>query len=426
MARLRSAQLYFDNATKKNPDREDSVCYGSAIEVVIGFANCASSEDSQIIAERIKVSATKWLAWREQELMPEWLCGREDFGVQLFQLVSEVQAVSAKLSRPSWLNASAVLEQVLAVYSAQRTVAPGLSIVLQPPIESAFVQLEGLRAHLDDALATATLNSVSRDIAQNLREKIRKVSERERSPGKVNGEGRFPRLTAVLEDQSFVESLPLEAATHLEMLLRSHTLAGAEVAHPIIQQLLRNINQGVSNSPYFAGEIRLEFEAIAIQILVFCKDRLDATRRQRGPRGRYLQDPSATEWDLQSDLREFLAGNCLWADVQTEIDGVATGRADVYVTAASFRRYIIELKRETEDASPSGLERYLPQTLSYQVTNIPLGILGVLDLTQQGRPASHLSLNAWSAFHSPGSGDTRHVMVFRVPGNLVLPSSASD
>ena len=176
---------------------------------------------------------------------------------------------------------------------------------------------------------------------------------------------------------------------------------------------------------YYRGETKIEFDNLLLQIIGFCKDRLDASRKERGERGRYLYDSSATEWQLQSDLREFLQGNCPWADVRSEVEGIGAGRCDLIVSCGDLRRYIIELKREFHDCYHEGLQSYLKQSIAYQATNIPLGFLGVLDLTTRSAPPPHLATNIWVESSESRIGDTRYAVVFRIPGNLVLPSSFS-
>jgi hypothetical protein len=424
---LRVAREFLREATHDNAEREDATAYRSAIDIVLGFASDAPLGETEQHARDLTSSVSRWLAWRERELLPAWLRAREDIDLQWTALVSEVSVIAAKLARPSWLNASAVLERILAVYDAERCISagPGFKSIIRPRIEAAFLHTSGLRAHLDDALDSGVFGPISADVALCLRERIRAFAIGA-PPRKAEEDDRYPRLAVVLESQQTIESLPSGVASQIESNLADFELTQENICHPIVQQLIREVRSVLATSAYYNGEIKAEFDRLLVQVICFCKDRLDASRKERGERGRYLYDPHATEWQLQSDLRDFLHGNCTWADVRTEVEGVGVGRCDLYVSCARQRRYIIELKREFQDCSSSGLRKYLAQSTAYQGTNIPLGLLGVLDLTSRSGPAAHLATNIWAETCESSAGDKRYVVIFRVPGNLVTPSSFSQ
>ena len=186
-------------AMSANEEREDAIAYRSAVDIVLGFATDAPSNEIDKHAAELKLSVSRWLAWRERELIPPWLKAREDSDLQWASLVSEVPVVAEKINRQSWLNASAVLERILAVYDAERFVGvgPGLKVIVSPRIEAAFLRTSGLRAHLNDALDSGVLEQIPTEVAQSLRERICALAAGA-SPGKANGDGRYPRLMAVL------------------------------------------------------------------------------------------------------------------------------------------------------------------------------------------------------------------------------------
>jgi hypothetical protein len=195
--------------------------------------------------------------------------------------------------------------------------------------------------------------------------------------------------------------------------------------HPIIGRIFENIEAALADSDHYRGDTKQKFNALLLQVLNFCRDRLDAGRKQMGRRGKYLFSASATEWDLQADLREWLTGNLNAGEVLTEVSGISIGRADVFVTFGGTR-FVIELKKEDGSVDRESLRTYLGQAVAYQVTNIRLGFLGVLDLTQSAAPASHLEENVWvEKVQVPTENVLRHVVVFTVPGNLQIPSSLS-
>lgn len=162
-----------------------------------------------------------------------------------------------------------------------------------------------------------------------------------------------------------------------------------------------------------------------LQIVLFCKDRQDAGLKELGARGAYLRDPSATESHFQADLREWLSGNFRRGDVRTEVEGVATGRSDIYVGFGAHR-FIIELKRHRGLVNEDVARQYLGQAGSYQNTNVKLGMLGVLELASREGPPASLEECVWyDAVVPNGTRVARHHVVFRVPGVLRSPSALS-
>jgi hypothetical protein len=60
------------------------------------------------------------------------------------------------------------------------------------------------------------------------------------------------------------------------------------------------------------------------------------------------------------------------------------------------QRYIAEIKRELANALRDNLEdKYLAQAVEYQGTNVPLGLLLVLDLTAHPHGLPHLRDTVW-------------------------------
>jgi hypothetical protein len=135
----------------------------------------------------------------------------------------------------------------------------------------------------------------------------------------------------------------------------------------------------------------------------------------------YLYRPGAKEKDLHLDLMEWFDASGLYG-LSVEAQEVGGGRIDLMFTFDGFR-FVIELKREEADASHEGLKKYLRQAGAYQVTDIAVGMLMVLDLTASP-VAPHLRDNVWVDLlrASEAGGTDRHIVVLRVPGNRTAPS----
>jgi hypothetical protein len=424
-AQLQIARAYFDRAYKTGEERPDAAAYRATIDVLEGFASRQTSEQLSGPVEELETAVRQRDMWLFGLDLPEWLRPRRDREVQWVRLAQLVRATAGSLGRPSWLKPAAVMEQVLCVYDAERTVGagPGLSRLLRPPIEAAFVQERGLRAHLDDLLASED-RIERREIAEKLRKRLTDLDGVLSPPGEGYEGVRFPLLQGALDSEQAVTEIPLDIAEKLELVLSDQIQARIKVAQPVIQRLLDEVSRLLQENEDYAGDVRANFDALTLQILMFCSSRLDANKSTLGERGAYRFDPNATEWDLQNDLYNFLIGNFPFGDLRAEVSDLAVGRADIYVTFGG-PRFVLELKKEEDNATRDSLRQYLGQTTAYQVTNIRLGFLGVLDMTRSiGMAPHHLSESVWVEEHYvPGAALPRHVVVFRVAGNLPIPSS---
>lgn len=198
-----------------------------------------------------------------------------------------------------------------------------------------------------------------------------------------------------------------------------------EIANPIVQSVLAAIRTKLEGSTDYGEEVRSSFERLVLQVILFCLDRQDAGKKELGARGDYLFSENPVEADLQKDLREFLVGNLLGAAVQTELEGIAKGRCDVYVGHGGWR-FLIELKRHEGSVTPLIARSYVGQAASYQGTNVKLGMLGILEVVDRKGPAPGLEDCVWYDTVVPEMGATvRHLVVFRVPARLRRPNELS-
>lgn len=427
-AELRTARAYFDRAYRSGEQRLDALAYRATIDVLEGFASGRRTEELSSAAEELEAAVRQRDFWRlGLEDLPDWMRPRLDREIQWVRLSRWVRTTAGPLGRPSWLKPAIIMDQVLNVYDAERTIGAGrgLSRLLRPPIEAAFVRERGLRAHLDDLLSSEDWVS-QREVAEALRMRLVELEGNQSPPGEVDGGARFPLLQGALNSEQAVRQLAPETAERLERALADRAGAAHLIANPAIQRLVGEIAGALARNEDYVGEIRANFDELTFQILCFCRSRLDDNWGTLKERGTYRFNPEASEWDLQNDLYTFLLGNFTRGDVRTEVSDVATGRADILVTFGGAQ-FVIELKKETRDASREGLRKYLGQAASYHATNIRLGFLGVLDLSRrEGEVTPHLGDSVWvDQYFMQESIRTRDIVVFRVAGNLPRPSSHS-
>jgi hypothetical protein len=127
------------------------------------------------------------------------------------------------------------------------------------------------------------------------------------------------------------------------------------------------------------------------------------------------------EAELQNDLEQFLIAA---GQLQTERSNVASGRADIYLPQPCRQpfRFVLEVKRHLTTWDNKVCVPFLRQTTAYQQTDLKLGILAVLDLSDRPAGVPHFDDCLWIAKRDVNSTDRRHALVVRVPGNKRTPS----
>lgn len=422
MSGLETARVLFAEAGRIDPDRSDARLYAAVIDVALDFARGASEADLILATRAVKAAAADRAFLLSAGRLPDWLAPRSDRDVQWLELVDSVPRLAADLERPSWLRACEVMDRLLKVYDAEHMIADvaGFSRIMRPRIEASFVRERGLLAHLDDRLRDDAFVGDDRESAAALRTRIEEIAAGPSPPGKSR-EGAFQKLRGALEEVGaptpFVDRVMDAADVKL--------MADEEIANPIVQGVFGDIRSRLEGVIHYEGRVRVTFDRLLLQVILFCMDRQDAAKRELGSRGAYLFERNALEGDLQKDLRDFLVGNVPGAAIQTEVEGIAKGRCDVYVGHGGWR-FIIELKRHEDLVTPEEARRYLGQAASYQGTNVKLGMLGILELVDRTEPPAALENCLWYDSLVP-DGDThaRHVVVFKVPGRLRRPNELS-
>jgi hypothetical protein len=423
MSGLETARILFAEAGRIDPDRSDAQLYAAVIDVARGFARGAGEVDLTLAAEAVEAAAANRRFLLSAGRLPDWLAPRWDRDVQWLELVDSVPRLAADLERPSWLRACDVIDRLLKVYDADRTIADaaGFGTIIRPRIEASFVRERGLLAHLDDRLRDDAFVGDDRETAAALRTRIEEMAAGLNPPGK-SGEGAFTqKLRGALDEIG----APTPFIDRVISAVEGKLMADEGIANPVVQSIFAAIRSRLEGSAHYEGKVRGTFDHLLRQVILFCMDRQDAAKRELGARGAYLFEKNAVEGDLQKDLRDFLVGNLPGAAIQTEVEGIAKGRCDVYVGHGGWR-FLIELKRHEGLVTPDEARKYVGQAASYQGTNVKLGMLGILELVDRTEPAAALESCLWYDSLVP-AGDThaRHLVVFKVPGRLRRPNELS-
>ncbi|MNK87068.1 hypothetical protein D3C87_1069970 [compost metagenome] len=429
LERLESANIYFRRAIETGECRDDAVSYAALITVIVGFAKDAPPETLASSVESLERAVFNRSVMSEASRLPAWARPRLDCELQWASLARLTRSVAENLTRPSWSKAYQVLNHVLAVYDADRTrrTGAGLATLVRPRIERAFVSERGLLAHLEDILDDETWTSEFRPAAVTLQEAVRSILLRGHAHSPAYDKLHFPNVPSELANDPAFRNLPQGLAWKLDNIFRNQAEVLESSNHPVFQDIIGSVLPGLqANNAFVAGSAR-DYGLLLVQIITFCSDRLDTSRKGLGgDRLHYLFKDDADERNFQDDLRQYLQGNLGWvSNIQFEVDSIGAGRIDIAVQFGMCR-FIIELKKESSDASRENLKRFLAQSTAYQATNVRLGFLGVLDMSPRLGPAPTLAENVWLETYRPeGQNLHRSVIVFRVPGNLVAPSTFS-
>lgn len=164
--------------------------------------------------------------------------------------------------------------------------------------------------------------------------------------------------------------------------------------------------------------MQAKFDRLALSLVRFVRLRIDGD----GTRFPYLRkivgDSPPGEAELQNDLWEFLTTSDY---PEAERKQVSAGRVDILIPQGAFR-FVIEVKRLLGQWSGPTLQPLLRQTTAYQQTDVRLGVLAILDLSDRPSGIPHFD-QCFEVHDRSGTGDdVRTALTIRVPGNRRTPS----
>lgn len=444
-AGLRVARGRLEAAALSDEARDDAAVYASAIDAIFAFSGDPNADRLASIADELEVSWRRRRAWMSRTREVEWLAPRAIAETVWAGLVATLREAASDLQRASWLQPYDALERVLGAYSIDRTVEVvadaealgGVSSLVQPVIEGAFIRREGLLAHLRDVLVDEDFAAQNRD-AVLLLERVDALRAQDGrcggdDPGKVWAAA--PALAAALGSDvaaRLIAGVDQSTVAALETAIHLRSIATTLTRDPLFDQLLAKIVEELDVCPTFTGSVRETFVYLVESTLRFLAYRADIGTTSGGPRVDYLFAPGGSsggakelpnERPLQNDYREWLAAGPLRAAADTEVSDVASGRADVKVAFGGLR-YLTEVKRELSNASRNSLRRqYTGQAAAYAGTSAELGQLLVLDLTDHRRGFPGLRDSVWVERVPVDGGADRFLVVGVVRGNRLVPSA---
>lgn len=427
-ASLRRTLEHFDRAAAMGEDRPDAVLYAAIVRFITEYG---VGGGMTVLSEHLDKATS---AYRDYLIdgtnlpdVPPWMRPRFDAEARWAELLQRLHAATHAEDRDAWYEAPCMIDGLADAYTSAHTLTPtrsylaagskpaGIVDVVIPRIASPFIDNIVPLAFLDQ-----WLDHTDHPDAARLRDEIAERCSQGANRGKARPAGDYPAVARHLGTISNVDPDLLARVEHALEDLEGDRIARTE---RVVTELLTSIHSDLAPCPDFTGDVRTHFAIIIDQVIRFLHLRMNAQRGSFGTRFAYLYDPNAHEDLLGVDLRDFISGNVAGV-IHCEVQQLAGGRTDLIVQFGGFR-ITIELKREKEDVTQSGLAKYLPQLASYESTDVTLGMLIVLDLTDKPIGAANIRDNAWVAIVSgPNAGDRdRYAVVVRVPGNRKAPSA---
>ena len=434
---MTKARERFLAAELSDESRDDAAIYRRVIDIVLSFGSAQPQNAVAEAAESLREVMTRRSAWLSGLGTRDWTHPRMQAEIEWFSLTRTLRESSHYVNRPSWLYPAQAMEHVLAAYNSDRSFTTidcmsGLRVVVQPTIEAAFVQREGLMAHVEDLASEST---PSEAFAIDLRAFLENVKAAETASLKADAVDEALRVAPNLMQEfgvihataivQLVEQQP-EFAGRLEYISGQRRTVAQMSRDPLVDDLLESVGRDLSACSEFVGETRESFVEVLRVMLQFLASRADIGKSTIGERTKYLfpskDGKPFTEKFLQLDFGEFLQASRLRFGVRFEEPDVASGRADLTVTTQQSR-FSIEVKREVSNSSRSYLvAHYAAQAAGYALTTAGLGVLLVLDLTDQTHGIASVRDSVWVEKVSIPNGQPRYLVIGVVRGNRKTPS----
>lgn len=435
----------------QDEQRPDAAAFGLAIDAILAYSAGAATDD---LGHRLDEAVVD-LRMNLDGLPAGWRSPRLDTLSAWQQLLDSFARAQAADRPSSWLHAGAVINDLVTVYMAHRTLnllartdgapepepAHGLHRLLAPRVEHTLHSREGGLALLEQWLEELSQDPdhdqdpttpIVREQALALRQALLPGGERpppkpDRAASSLAGLGLSAHDTQTLAD--LLATAP-ELADRLTTMTQAHRAQSPIDEVPIIAATYRDIQRQLQQQcpSGYTGHFALDIDRMLLHLLRFLDLRLAETQKYGGHARAYLRrlkkdDPKPLEAELGRDLRDYLRGQGL--RVQLEVTNVGAGRVDI-AWQPHDELITLELKRDWNDPSwQAYTDQYLPQAIAYQVAGPPVNFLIVLDLTDkpEGLAAIPACVTVRTVPGPAGDPRPRTVLMLRVQGNKRDPSS---
>jgi hypothetical protein len=436
---IRQARDTFQDASQLEESRDDASAYASACNAVIAFTESDSAVLHAAAEAARKTAITRSLLMHRIH-QPPWMLPRRSAEIAWLALAWRLEAAAVELEGNEFLNTWEAIDALIAVYRQDRARSPfslETGSLLRPGVENRLAQRVSMMRQIQRAIDLDAQRPEPQlppeavellQAARNARSRESRASRRTQNPADPKEPLHLPYLETLLDgDFATLGSVDTEKLHLLERAAESLTWSGVadrpDLVHPLLSDMESELLAALGANPASstsAGENFALLLSITLRFLLMAADAPSEYMKQ-------LKDLESVplEAELQKEYASFLKASPLSGRVGVELRDVAGGRADVYVTFDGVQRFIVEIKRELSDNSRAAIEAsYLTQAIEYQITNVPLSMLMVLDLTDHKHGTRHLSDTAWVVHRDAAPGETmRSTVIAVVAGNRPFPSS---
>ncbi len=435
---LRDALVWFQRARNLVEGRHDAELLAAALHAVLTFAH-GGTISAQTVTE-VRTRLHDWVHGGLDE-EPQWRGHRADALLAWFHLVDRLSHC-AELGIGHWYRPPSLIASIGKAVIAQNAVLVA-TLPDTPPDDAAgppvmerllapFLEVADKRAWLDRWLEQeAEDDPEAAEGIRRFRDLLDAPPSAHDPPGKGAGRPHDVVRDALALDNAtaaeVLESLPPRLQEKIYLSVTGQNRIYTTRHGLIYEKIYREITGKLADCPDYQGEVKTTGDLLIGQLLAFTKERLDDETHANSP-ARYLRklgpaddDPleSALAHDLHDHLRRTLRGRVLW-----EVPNIGGGRIDLVWMWPEFR-LVVECKRRKRGERSPNMEAKLAQAEQYQVTDVPIGALVILDLTDKIHLIDLESCVSVEVLPAVDGGIIDHyVTVFIVQGNKPTPSSS--
>ncbi len=435
---LRDALVWFQTSRDSVEGRHDAELLVVALHAVLTFAHGGKISTQTVVELRTRV--LDWVHGGLDE-EPQWRGRRADALLAWFDLVDRLSQC-AELGVTHWWEPPSLIASIGKAVIAQHAVlvatlpnTPHDDVTGPPVMErmlAPFLEVADKRAWLDRWLEHEADDDP--DAAEGIR-RFRDLLDTPPSahdpPGKDAGRPHDVVRDALALDNAtaaeVLESLPPRLLGKIYLAVEGQNRVYATTRGLTYEKIYRDVTGKLADCPDYHGDVQAAGNLIIGELLAFTKQRLDDETHAASP-AHYLRklspndkDPleSALANDLHNHLQRTLGGQIL-----QEVPNIGGGRIDLVWIWPEFR-LVVECKRRKRGERSPNMEAKLAQAEQYQVTDVPIGALVILDLTDKGHLIDLESCVSVEVLQAVDGGTIDHyVTVFIVQGNKPAPSSS--
>lgn len=413
---LELAADMFASASKADPELNEARAFYHSLKAVSLFCSAADNEAVELEIDKAREAAVDRHCLLDTASLRSWLRPTVAAEIAWYELANLLEGLSQRLQERSWLRAVPVLQQLSRLRVALVAVANHSGDTLREAVTNRIAQgivsQDGLVSHLSAWVNDMGISAQEKEDGLALLAQVEE--ERQRSPGK--DEGRAEGATSARPSPG-----------HIAHLLTSTQMAGSALTGKREETFLK-LDQALQRHVDYKGNFARDVRILLNYQILYLAHCLDVTPRMAEEFFAFLFDDGEDkplEVALQRSFWTYLhlqANGFPSHQILREPPDIGTGRADIAIVRPSWR-IVIEIKRETTNASVDGIKKYIGQAGTYVLTDQRIAFLVVLDLCSQKKWPLTIEDNCWVEWvQGPDESQPRAIVVFRIPGMRVPPS----